>query len=215
MRSCIFTGLACCVFLIACSDSAPKQSKDDEQIFDAVMYAFTGIEDNTKDSYGLTTWRRDMKSKVLRLWKIGKNGIGTSDKEENKKIRNSKYVRYVHRLTNPDPCVFRFDDITEFSNGDSNEDFSAYSMTNSLNSHVFNFANAHKFEFVDNGWGTSIIVLEGPRVVCSDGDRYCENAWTSEVSGMAYNRFDNDKESVSRRRRAIDVIKKACPGRAF
>ena len=53
---------------------SPKVSKEDEQLFDAVMYAFTGIEDNTKGS--LIPWQRDAKPKVLEYWTIGKNGIG-------------------------------------------------------------------------------------------------------------------------------------------
>jgi hypothetical protein len=178
------------------------------------MYFFTGIEDNTNEGVGLTPWRRSAKARVVEYWKIGKNGIGSSDDETNKKIRGSAYVRYVYRLSNPEPCVFRFEDVTEFSKGDSQTDFSVHSSTNILNSHTFNFANAHKFEFVDDAWA-HVIVLEGPRAVCSDETGYCENKWTSEFSGMPYTRFDVDKGSVVRRGRAIALIKKACPGKDF
>jgi hypothetical protein len=179
------------------------------------MYAFTGIEDNLKDSYGLTPWQRTTKPKVFEFWMIGKNGIFSSDAEENKRLRQSKYVRYVYRLGNPEQCVFRFEDTTQFSKGDSEEEFNPQSSTNVLNSHTFNFGAAHKFEFVDERW-RHFIVLEGPRVMCSEEGGYCENRWTSEISGMAHRRFDRGgKEAALRRGRAVEVIKKACPGRPY
>jgi hypothetical protein len=57
MRSPVLIGLVSCAALAACFDSSSKLSKEDEQLFDAVMYAFTGIEDNTQDSYDLTRRR--------------------------------------------------------------------------------------------------------------------------------------------------------------
>jgi hypothetical protein len=74
-----------------------SMSKEDELLYDAVMYAFTGIEDNTKDSYGLTAWKKESTENGFRFTKISENGIGTSDEELNKKIRQSKYVQYVYR----------------------------------------------------------------------------------------------------------------------
>jgi hypothetical protein len=210
------TILALCALLSACNEES-KLTKEDELLFDAVMYAFTGIEDNTRDSYGLTSWKRESTANGLRFTKISKNGIGSSDVELNKKIRQSKYVRYVYRLTSKERCVFRFEEFNEFSKGDSDSVFSRINGdgNNILNSGTFNFANAHKFEFVDDGWGTHIIVLEGPKVICQEEIGHCDNRWTSEISGMAYNRFDSDKEAIVRRARAIEVIKKACPGKAF
>jgi hypothetical protein len=125
-------------------------------------------------------------------------------------------------LMSPDPskerCVFRFEDFDEFSKGDSQTEFARIERegNNILNSATFNFGSAHKFEFVDNGWRTPIIVLEGPKVMCQEEiGGYCENTWTSKISGMAYDRFDSDEEAVRRRGRAIELIKKACPGKAF
>lgn len=218
MRIVALVGFACCMTLAACFDPAPKLSKEDEQLFDAVMYAFTGIEDNTRDSYGITSWKKEPITNGFRFTTIGKNGIGTSDPELNKKIRQSKYVKYVYRLTSNERCVFRFEDFNEFSKGDSETEFVRIEGdgNNILNNATFNFGNAHKFEFVDNGLGTPIIVLEGPKVMCQEEiGGHCKNSWTSEISGMAYNRFDSDDEAVRRRGRAIELIKKACPGKAF
>lgn len=58
-------------------------------------------------------------------------------------------------------------------------------------------------------------MLEGPKVMCQEEIGYCENGWTREISGMAYNRFDSDDGAVRGRGRAIELIKKACPGKAF
>jgi hypothetical protein len=48
--------------LAACSNSASNLSKEEEQVLDAMMFLFTGIEDNTKDDVGLTPWRREVGS---------------------------------------------------------------------------------------------------------------------------------------------------------
>ena len=118
-------GMLCgAVVLVGCSDSASKLSKDEEQVLDAMMFLFSGIEDNTKDDWGLTPWRREVKGRSIEFWKLGKNGIGSSDEEENRKIRQSTYVRYLERISLSEPCLFHFEEITEFSKGDSQEDFS-------------------------------------------------------------------------------------------
>ena len=221
MRVRVLIGLLCCAVLAACfKSSTPKMSKEDELLFDAVMYAFTGIEDNAKELYALTSWKKEPAANGFRFTMIGKNGISSSDDEFNKKIRQSKYLQYVYQFTSKERCVFRFEDFYEFSKGDSETEFARIEGdgNNILNSATFNFGNAHKFEFTDNGWGRSIIVLEGPKIMCQEemGD-YCKNSWNNEISGMAYDRLEehSDKEAVRRRGRAIAFIQKACPGKAF
>jgi hypothetical protein len=51
--------------LAACSGSPSNLSKDEEQVLDATMFLFTGIEDNTKDDVGLTPWRREVKGRSI------------------------------------------------------------------------------------------------------------------------------------------------------
>lgn len=116
--------------LAACFDSAPKLSQEEEKLLEAVTYLFTGLEDNLDDTGGQgMPWQRTVKGRNLEYWRIGKNGIYSSDEANNKKMRESTFVRHIYRLTSPDPCVFSFSDITEFSRGDSQEDFSAMSST--------------------------------------------------------------------------------------
>jgi hypothetical protein len=102
--------------LAACSEpAAPKLSKEDERILDAMMFLFSGIEDNTKDDYGLTPWQREVKGRSIEFSMIGKNGMHSSDDEDERKLRPSTYMRYMERITLEEPCVFHFEEINEFS----------------------------------------------------------------------------------------------------
>jgi hypothetical protein len=204
------------LILAACFDSASKLSREEEQVLDAMMFLFSGIEDNTKDDGGLAPWRREVKGRSIEFSKLGKNGIGSSDEEENRKIRQSTYVRYLERISLKEPCVFHFEEIIEFSKGDSQEDFSWHSFKNGLNTHIFNLANAHVFK-LSVGAATftkRIIELEGPRVRCTEGG-YCENAWNSLRSGMDFRRFNGGDAENIRRLRAMELIKKTCPGKSY
>jgi hypothetical protein len=203
------------VFMLAgCFDSTPKLSQEEEKLLEAVTYLFTGLEDNLDDTDAKgMPWQRTVKGRNLEYWRVSKNGIYSSDDAENKKMRKSTYVRYIYRLTSPDPCVFSFSDITEFSQGDSQEDFSAMSSTNMLNTQTFNLANAHTFVFEDDGYGTPYIRIVGPRAMCY-GPNACENAWNSVFSGLSLGRFRND-ERFERRQKAYAFVKKACPGKEF
>jgi hypothetical protein len=175
---------------------------------------FTGLEDNANDGNGEgMPWQRAVNGRSIKYWRIAKNGSGLSNDEPNKKTRNSRYVRYIYRLTSPEPCVFSFEDINEFSKGDSQEDFSVYSSGNLLNGLTFNFANAHTFKFQDDGLGTPILILVGPRVICA-GTNYCEDAWNSQFSGLSPGRFSAD-EHIDRGQKALAIVKKACPGKEF
>jgi hypothetical protein len=211
-------GILCgAALLAACSDSATKLSKDEEQVLDAMMFLFSGIEDNTKDDTGLTPWRREVKGRSIEFSKLGKNGIGSSDEEENQKIRQSTYVRYLERISLKEPCVFHFEEITEFSKGDSQEDFSWHSFKNALNTDIiFNLANAHVFNLnVEDAKSTkALIELAGPRVECTEYG-FCENAWNSFFSGMDLGRFHGGDFENNRRLRAVELIKKVCPGKPF
>jgi hypothetical protein len=167
------------------SESQPKLSIDEEKLLEAVMYLFTGLEDNLDEPDGKgMPWQRALNGRNLEYWKISKNGIYSSDDEENEKMRTSSYVRYVFRLNSPEPCVFSFADINGFSKGDSQEDFSALSTINMLNTQTFNLANAHTFVFEDDGYGTPYIRIVGPRAMCY-GPNACENAWNSVFSGLS------------------------------
>lgn len=88
------------IILSGCFDTTPKLSQEDEKLFEAVMHLFTGLEDNLNDTDGKgMSWQRAVKGRSVEYWRVGKNGIGFSDDEMNRKTRDSRYVRYVYRLT--------------------------------------------------------------------------------------------------------------------
>lgn len=212
---CAWLRAMCCVgALSACSEQPAKLSKEEIELLDAVTFALTGIEDNTKEKYGLTPWIREVVGRNIEFGLISKNGIGTSDDETNKIIRKSSYVRYVQRISSPEPCVFRREDLTQFSKGDSQEDFAAYSMRNDLDPSTFNLANAYRFE-LEFDFGQGNISLRGPAVVCWRWGS-CENYWNKMFdAGYDWDRADHKPLSVLRRERAIALIKKTCPGKPY
>ncbi|WP_461316847.1 hypothetical protein [Bradyrhizobium embrapense] len=206
--------MACsAIALTGCFERTPKLSQDEEKLLDATTYLFTGLEDNLDETSGKgMPWQRSVKGRAIDYWRITTNGIGFSDDEMNRKTRPSRYVRYTYRVSSPEPCSFAFEDITEFSKNDSQEDFSAYSMHNQGNGITFNLGNAHTFQFEEDGWSTYLRIV-GPRAVCyaSGG---CENAWNDTFSGLLLGRISGDAH-LDRRKKALAIIRTACPGKDF
>jgi hypothetical protein len=199
--------------LASCLESTPKLSKDEEKILDAAAYLFTGLEDNLDQTRGEgMPWQRAVKGRAVEYWRIGTNGIGFSDDELNKKTRPSRYVRYTYRIFSPEQCSFTFEEITEFSKGESREDFSAHSMRNLGNGMTFNVGNAHTFQFEEEGWQAYLRIV-GPRAVCH-GSGGCENAWNDVFSGLLLGRVSGNAH-LDRRKKALAIIKNVCPGKEF
>jgi hypothetical protein len=104
--------------------------------------------------------------------------------------------------------------VIEFSKGDSKQEFSAYTMQQGTT--TFFLLNAYHFdmEFARRDvLGLKMdphVLIQGPRVTCSGPD-YCENSWDDFFES---NR-DRQKKSAPRRQRAIELIKKACPGKPY
>ncbi|WP_316229611.1 hypothetical protein [Bradyrhizobium sp. SZCCHNR1070] len=204
------------ILTAGCSEPSAKLSKDEQQLLDAVMFLFTGLEDNTKVGSGPETWRREVKERTVEFSTIRENkGIGFSDEETNRKIRQSAYVREVEKISLIDPCTFHIEILTEFSRGSSRDDFGAYS-SKSMNSAVFYLANASRFllDVEDAQHTRALIELAGPRVVCTDSG-YCDNGWNSFEWGLDRGRFSGEEIENGRRQRALEFIQSKCPGRPF
>ncbi len=199
--------------LTGCFESAPKLSRDDERLLDAATYLFSGLEDNLDETGGKgMPWRRAVKGRAIEYWRISENRIGFSDDELNRKTSSSRYVRYSYRISSPELCSFTFEVMTEFSNRESQKDFSTFSMQDSASGMTFNVGNAHTFQFEDDGW-SPYLRIQGPRAVCyrSGG---CENGWNDVFSGLSLGRFSGS-EQIDRRKKALAVIKNSCPGKEF
>ncbi|SNT61648.1 hypothetical protein SAMN05216374_5948 [Tardiphaga sp. OK246] len=201
--------------LVGCFGS-PQLSKEEEQLLDAMMFLFTGIEDNARDEVGLTSWRRDRSRRALEFAKVGRNRVFGSDEAFNQAVQNSRYLRVVERITLIEPCVFSFEEITQYSLGESQDDFSVASSKNALNTYAVDLTRAHVFNLntEDADRSKAIIELAGPRVICFELGA-CENAWNSFFAGHDLGRFRGGADENQRRQRAVGLIKKSCPGKAF
>jgi hypothetical protein len=208
-------GLLCSVVaLTACTE---RLSKEEAELLNAMVFVWTGIEDNTRDGVS-TPWRREVRgrsiefSRVACLWVEGCTRIGFSDEETNRIIRKSSYIRYVQRISLTGPCTFKMEDEDKYSKGDSQQDFSSYE-THGL-PYTYNLANAVKFE-VSFDLGVGHVYLQGPAVACYDVNA-CENDQEKMFDApMDFDRPDRKSLPVLRRERAVEFIKKSCPGKAF
>ncbi|QOZ20828.1 hypothetical protein XI02_42175 [Bradyrhizobium sp. CCBAU 21365] len=72
--------MACAALMLSsCFESSPKLSKNEEGLLEAVVYLFTGLEDNAGDRYGLKIlWQRSVKGRTIEYRRVSKNGIGFS-----------------------------------------------------------------------------------------------------------------------------------------
>jgi hypothetical protein len=207
LRRCI--GLLCCIgALTGCTE---KLSKEGADLLDAIFVS-DDIEDHPKEGTWLEPWTRQVLGWTIEYSRRGRNNIGSSNEDENKNIRDSSFIRYVERISSPEPCVFLRDSSIEFSKGDSQTDFSAYTMRNRLTAYTLNLAEAYSFELSFES-GAVDITAQGPSVACS-GWGFCENYWNRGFyAGEDEDRTDGKPVGVLRLERAIALIKKACPGK--
>lgn len=199
--------------IAGCFDSTQKLSPSEEQLLDAATFLFSGLEDNLKSTSGKgMAWQRTVRGRTIEYWRISENSIGVSDEKLNAKIHKSQYVRYVFRISSPKPCSFKFQEGTEFSNGNSKEDFSILPMRDSVDGITFDVSNANTFQFEEDGLDAYLRIV-GPRAVCYGPDN-CENAWNDVFSPLLLGRSGGSKQ-LNRRKRALAVIKRTCPGKEF
>ncbi len=106
---------------------------------------------------------------------------------------------------------FSFGDVTQFSKGDSQEDFSVYSSTNMLNT---NLANAHTFALDDEGYGSPYIRLLGG-ASCVAGRIFvrmfgiaCFRDYLWAASAVL-NKSAGTRHSITSRRRALEMSSRA------
>jgi hypothetical protein len=94
----------CCVgALTACTE---KLSMEEADLLDAMIFVSDDIEDHTKEDIWPEPWRRQIVGRTIEYSRRARNNIGSSDEAENKKIRDSLFIRYVETISSPEPCVF-------------------------------------------------------------------------------------------------------------
>ena len=190
-----------------------KLSTEGAGLLDAVIFVADDIEDHAKEDSWPEPRRRQVIGRTIEYSRRGSNEGAAFNEDKNKKIRDSSFIRYVERISSPEPCVFVRDSSIEFSKGDSRTDFSAYTLPNRLTAYTLNLAEAYTFELSFES-GAVDITAQGPSVACS-GWGFCENYWNRGFyAGEDEDRADRKPVGVLRLERAIDLIKKACPGKA-
>ncbi len=186
-------------------------SKDKIELFEAVMFAFNGMENNTQEKYRSQPWKRTIVGQTIEYVTFGDNSYGFSDDKINAKTRDSSFVRYTEKISSPETCVFRMESLKEFSKGNSKEDFSAYDM--GRGTIILHLMNAYSFE-MQYEYHTANVHLQGPGVVC-DLKGECANEWEQTVYPEDYRSPDDKPASAIRREKAIELIKKVCPGKPY
>jgi hypothetical protein len=136
------TPLCCVGALTACAEKLSIKAAD---LLDAMIFVSDDIEDHTKEDTWPEPWRRQIIGRTIEYSRRGRSNIELSDEDENKKIRDSSFIRYVETISSPGPCVFLRDSAIEFSKGDSQTDFSAYTKPNRLTAYTLNLARLTAF----------------------------------------------------------------------
>jgi len=201
--------LSCAIALAACSEE--RLSNEKAQILDAVVFAFDNVEDGKQEKFRFQPWRREVAGQTITFWTVGGHDYGFSDDETNKLTKDSKFVRYTEKISSPENCVFRKESHAEFSKGDSTTDFSVYDM--GQGTIIFNLAKAYQFE-IQYDPPSADVRVKGPGVVCGlDGS--CANEWSKQIFPEDYWSYNEKPPSVLRRDKAVELIKKVCPGSPY
>jgi hypothetical protein len=188
-------------------------SKDKIDLLEAVMFAFNGIENNTQEKFRFQPWKRTIGGQTIEYVTFGNNSYGFSDANLNAKTKDSSFVRYTRKISSPETCVFYMQSVEEFSKGNSKEDFSAFAGGHEDD--ILHLMNAYRFEMIyDLEFHTSNVYLEGPAVVC-DLKGSCQNAYMQTGSPEDDRSSDEKPAKFARREKAVDLIKKACPGKPY
>jgi hypothetical protein len=195
------------LLLGGCEQQLPKDKVD---LLEAVVFAIDGIENNTQQKFRFEPVKRTIVGQTIVYTSMGNNAYGFSDDKLNDKLKNSQFILHTEKISSPDNCVFRKETKEEFSKGTSKDDFSVHDMGAGVL--IINLNNAYKFD-LDWRPGQAYIILRGPAVVCNDMGQ-CGNDWEHVTYPEDY--YSSDKPpSFVRREKALAVIKKACPGKAY
>ena len=197
--------LCCAAALTGCTE---KLSKEGADLLDAMIFVADDIENHAKEDGWPEPWRRQVLGRTIEYSRRGRTDGAVSNEDG-----NSSFIRYVERISSPETCVFVRASSIEFLNGDSQTDFSVYTLRNRLTAYTLNLAEAYSFELSFES-GAVDITAQGPSVACSAWG-FCENYWNRGFyTGEDEDRADRKPVGVLRLERAIALIKKVCPAKA-
>jgi hypothetical protein len=193
IRNILLLGLASLVF--GCEG---RLTSDEAGLLDAVVFVTGGQQEGAMPQGFETHWRRAVQGREIEYQSIGQNaGFG----EANDPHRDSRNVRIGVRITSPQKCLFKTVVTTAYSKGASKESFNT--AANEVTTLDLN--KVHRLD-IETGDSPSV-VIEGKAWLCKEGR--CQDSATIGISAP---RQDELARAIESKRRAIDFIKKACPG---
>lgn len=196
--------------LLALCGCSEELSKEEGELVDAFVFALDGFEENTLEKNTLQPWKRTVTGRTVEFATVRNNSIFFSSDELNAKTRPSKFIRLSETITPLERCIFKKVSKQDWSKGASNTEFGAYTTTGDL---TFNLNKAYRFEIVIEG-PSADAHIEGPAVICGT-DGACGNEWSKQIFPEDYWSYDVRSPSVLRRDKAVELIKKACPGKPY
>ncbi len=171
-------------------------SSDEAGLLDAVAFVTGGQEEGAIPQGFETRWRRTVHERKIEYQSIGPNaGFG----QANDPHRDSRHVRIGVNITSPTKCVFKTVVTTEYSRGAGERFGDATSEVGALD-----FNKVRRFDIEDGD--SPNVVIEGSAWMCKQGG--CQDIITIGISAPR----QQEARAIESKRRAIDFIKKACPG---
>ena len=156
------------------------------------MFAVYGVEGTSRAQANEYTWRKSVTADVVefRIREFNERTETTTEK--------------IERIRQEEPCVFRREHASEVEKLGSRAPVSSR-----LKFEIINLREASRFE-VDY----HLIVLEGPSVYCPSGYGYgCQNSWNQMIGKLE--KGDWTEHDIARRKKAITLIKRTCPGKPY
>jgi hypothetical protein len=193
IRNVLVLGLASLV-----SGCGGTLGSDEAGLLDAVVFVTGGQQEGAMPQGFETRWRRTVRGREIEYQSIGQNtGFG----QANDPHRDSRYVRIGVTITLPQKCVFKTVTTTAYSKGTSKESFDAPSSEAT----TLDFNKVRRLDIEDGE--SPRVVIEGKAWMCKDSR--CQDNTAIAISAP---RQEDLVRVIESKRRAIDFIKKACPG---
>jgi len=209
---------------VACDEAKPPQISDsDAAMLDAMAFIVWGIEEGKTMKGTIVPEQRTINQSQIEYMDVANNpnldpiladvirGIA-----QESKTRGSKFVKYVVRVSSPEPCLFRMDELESFSKGGSSNDFSSGLTRHLVWDLDLNKTSRFEVEVKDitETFSSADIIIEGRGVECREGK--CQDKDTFSIG-----EYDSEKPAseqrdlISRRERAIAFVQKTCPGKPY
>ena len=175
-----------------------RLSPDEAGLLDAVSFVIGGQQEGAQQQGFETRWRRTVEGRQIQYESTRQNtGFG----EANDPHRESRHVKIDVNISSPQKCIFKTVVMTAYSKGTSKESFYAPSNETS----TFDFNKVQRIELEEGNHPS--VVIEGKGWLCKEGT--CQDKTTM---GISASRQDDLTRAIESKRRAVDFIKKACPG---